>query len=186
MADQFALTKLYDDVLARFTLEGTVVTMAFGWREPAKQLVQGARIVWVPGDYPNGDLGSVAAAKYPGRNPRPLATLMESFYVEIQTVDPTDKEDERKQYTATRALYDAWYRACYLAAHGTFKVVKDNWINARKERRHGSAIRALCTIEAMIPDAALNNANVDEDVSAVVTVQELDVEETNTFPDEGI
>lgn len=181
MTDQIilALPKLYDDVVARFALEGTNVPNVFGWREPAKQLV-GPRIAWIPGD-PAGAAGEIVSARNPGRNPRPLATLDELFTVEISSADPTKPEDERGQYQATRVLHDAWYRAVYLAARGTFAIQSVAWITTKKERRYGTALRVVCTIEAMVPDLPLTAAPVD--VHADIEVSELDVTEHLEAPD---
>lgn len=174
MATVFAVTKLYDDVVARFALEGADIANYFGWREPAKHKTAAKRIVWVPGDEV-GALGAFGSAKNPGRNPRPLATLGELFYVLIGAVDASAPEDERKQYEATRALLDAWYRAAYLAARGTFSVVSAEWLTDKLERRHGAAIRVTCAIDAMVPDAPLESAPTD--TKADISTTELDVTE---------
>lgn len=165
MAVIFALENLFDRVQTRFTTEGTNVVMKFGWREPYRQLTQPARIVWVPGD-PVGDIGALVAPKYPGQNPRPLQDLIERFHVFISGVDassPANLQNERKQYNATRLLYDAWIRAVYLEAHGTFNVrdFSSAWIIDKNEKRYGAAIRVSGAIQAMIPDQAVPIAPVD-------------------------
>lgn len=176
MTTTFALTGLYDAVVARFLAEGTEVPNLFGWREPSKRPASGGagtaptgtRITWVPGD-PDGDLGELGPAKQPGRNPRPLATLAELFTVEVQAHDPSAPENERLQYEAARLLFDAWYRAVYLAAHGTFELVSTQWLNEKNQRRHGACIRAVCAINAMVPDVAQRIAPVD--VTAAFTAK---------------
>jgi hypothetical protein len=175
----FAVTYLFDNVVARFQDEGTQVPNLFGSREPAKKLVTGNRITWVPGD-PNGALGAMLPAKQPGRNPRPLMTIEELVTVEIQASDPSSPENERKQYEATRLLYDAWLRAVYLAARGTFRVVTSSWLNDKKERRHGAAIRVVLAIDAMVPDLAQEIAPVD--TGANIDVHEFDVTDNLTVP----
>lgn len=167
-----ALTYLFDNVVARFQEEGTHVPNLFGWQKPAQKLVTGNRITWVPGD-PNGALGAMLPAKYPGRNPRPLMTIEELVTVEIQASDPSKPEDERAQYVATRLLYDAWLRAVYLAARGTFRIVTSSWLIEKKERRHGAAIRCVCAIDAMVPDLPQEIAPVD--TGANIDVHEFDV-----------
>lgn len=145
----------------------TPVPNRFGWREPAKRGAS-PRITWVPGDDASGTLGEVGPARSPGRTPaRPLATLHELVTVYIEGLDPSALENELAQYTATRLLFDAWMRAVYLAAHGTFRVVSDTWVTETKERRHGAAIRVVLSIAAMIPDAPYTSAPVD--VTASVT-----------------
>jgi hypothetical protein len=156
MVDTLALPKLYTDVKARFSAESTTANVVFGWREPAKQINQGPgranRICIVPGDE-SGDIGEITSARNPGRNPRPLATLNEVFSVYVFGWDSSAPEDELKQYIATRFLYDAWYRAVYLAAHGTFQVLSAKWVTTQMERRFGAEILAVYAIESMIPDS---------------------------------
>ena len=173
----FALPLLFDAVVGRFELEDTNAANLFGWREPQKHKLERARIVWVPGD-PGDNVGELGAARNPGNNPRSLATLRELFTVYVSDRDPQFPEDERKQYEATRALYDAWYRAVYLAAHGTFLVTSLTWNTTKNERRHGAELVCVCWIEAMIPDAPYTLAPPDteaeitdslEDVSEIVT-----------------
>lgn len=178
MAIVLALTKLYDDVVARFSAEGTAVPNLFGWRASAQQLTTGTRIVWIPGD-PNGSVGNHLPARNPGRDPRPIATLDELFTVEISASDASDLESERKQYEATRLVYDTWFRAVYLAAYGTFKVLSDEWVTEKKERRYGACIRAVCSVQSMIPDAPATFApTVTDGARAEIEVDELDYEET--------
>ena len=180
MAIILALPRLYDAVVARFAAEAAVgvdpVPNLFGWRTSAQKLITGNRICWIPGD-PNGELGQVKAARNPGRNPRSLATIDELFTVEViaSDADPTKRENERIQYQAARVLYDAWYRAIHLAASGTFTIQSLDWITDKKERRFGAGIRAVCTIEAMLPDKVFTSAPVD--TSAVIDTELLDVTE---------
>lgn len=193
MADNIilALEKLHDDVVARFALDGTfgdplpipaapdklaAAANPFGWREANRQGV-GARIVWVPGDNPSGNLGVLAPPKYPGRlDPgRPLATLEELFTVYITSADRSGHkaENERAQYHVVRLLYDAWWRAVYLAAHGTVRLVSQEWITDKTERRAGAGIRVVGAIQAMIPDET--PTIVDPPLSAEIEPSELDV-----------
>ncbi len=171
MADKLALLKLYDDVQARFDTEGTVCAMAFGWRPPAQQQLTAARITWTPGDV-NGKIGEVGAPRRPGRDPRPLGTLHELFTVEFFAFDPAEPENERLQYQAVRFLFDAWFRAVYLSAYGTFALIENEWLLASKERRHGAGLRIVATIDAMIPDAANTYADINL-MQASVDVSEL-------------
>lgn len=178
MADTLALEKLYADVVARFTADGTVAEQPFGWRVPAQQHI-GPRIVWIPGG-PTGSAGKTGAPKYPGGNPRSLATFRELFTVEISAQDPNAPEDELAQYKVTRLLRDAWYRAAYLAAHGTFAIESEDWIVEKKERRFGTAMRIVCSIDSKVPDQVFESAPVDS--VAVTALSELDVTETQTDP----
>jgi hypothetical protein len=167
VADTLALEQLYAAVVTRFTAEGTAAANVFGWRASAQQIAGGARIAWKPGT-PSGDLGKLGPARNPGRNPRPIATLRELFTVDISAVDPAAPEDESAQYHATRMLYDAWLRAVHLAAYGTYTVESEQWLIDKLNRRHGTAVRVVCSIEAMVPD--LVQTTVDTDTSADVTV----------------
>lgn len=174
-----ALPHLFDAVVSRFTVEGTNVPNLFGWRTSGQQLTTGPRIVWIPGD-PNGSLGQVSPPRNPGRNPRPIATLDELFTVEIVSSDSTHPESERHQYQAVRELFDAWFRAVYLAAHGTVRILSTAWIGPAKERRHGAGIRAVCAIQAMIPDepfavVAPAEASVSVDLTELDVTEKVDV-----------
>lgn len=159
MADTLALEKLFGDVVALFAAEGTTCTNLFGWRAPAQQVI-GPRIAWVPGD-PSGSVGQDGPARNPGRNPRSLRTLHELFTVVISSSDPSDPENELSQYKATRLLRDAWHRAVFLSAPGTFQIRNEAWVMDRNERRFGAAMRIVCEIESMIPDEPLPIAPVD-------------------------
>ena len=75
-------------------------------------------------------------------------------------------------FLATRALFDAWYRAVYLAARGTFSIVSAEWVtgnpvNSIVQARHGGAIRVVLQLDAAILDAPLESAPTD--TAAVVT-----------------
>lgn len=176
-----ALPRLYDAVVARFAADGLSVPNLFGWRTPPQKYTLGNRICWIPGDTDSGDLGETLPARYPGRNPRSLATLGELFTIEIIASDPdlTKLEHERVQYQAVRELYDAWYRAVYLAAYGTFAVQSSTWMIEKKERRYGAAIRVVCSIEAMIPDAPLTDVSP---AAATVTTTQLSLSEIDHIP----
>jgi hypothetical protein len=175
-----ALEKLYSDVTARFAADQRNVPQAFGWRAPSAQAPLPERIVWVPGDDESGDLGVVDPPKYPGRNPRPLATLYEIFTCRIAAHDPASPADEALQYRATRLLFDEWYRAVRNAAPGQFEILKARWITDKNQFRYGAAIRVLGAIQSMIPDYTLLGAPVD--TKAAVTVVELDRSESFTAP----
>jgi hypothetical protein len=161
VADTLALEKLFDDVVARFTAEGVAVPNTFGWREPPRHGPT-SRICWVPGD-PTGSAGEDAPPKYPGRNPRPLATLRELFTVYITGADltPNLKESERAQWKATRLLYDVWRRAVYLAAYGTMTIREVRWAVDHNERRYGATLIVVSSLEAMIPDTEQTSAPID-------------------------
>jgi predicted GTPase len=127
-------------------------------------------------------------ARYPGGLPsRSLGTLNEVFTVKVVAADTSSPEDERAQYTACRLLFDTWYRAAYLAAKDTLQVQDVRWLTAMKDRRYGTALRALCTIQAMIPDAPLMDAaNQDEKLRAQIATGYSDAEtETDLFEAEG-
>lgn len=176
-----ALPTLFDAVVARFDLDSFAVEQTFGWREPARAKVTGKRIVWVPGDE-GGNLGSLEPPKKSGSRPayRSLATLQETFTVYIGASDPQFPENERSQYEETRKLYDAWVRAVYLAAHGTFRVTGQAWNLDKNERRHGAEIVAVCWVEAVVPDAPYTDANAALDVVAEIETSLDNVDEVTT------
>lgn len=192
MATILALEKLYTDCVTRFGAEGTFGTTPsgpaaaaaanpFGWRETARQGGATNRIVWVPGDDAQGNLGALDPPRYPGRiDPgRPLGTLDELFTCYISAADGAALQtNELAQYKATRLLYDAWYRAVYLAAHGTFHIRASSWVistraGPKAERRFGATIRVLGAIQAMIPDEVPTLAVPP--LEADITPIELDV-----------
>lgn len=169
MTETLAVEVLYDAVVARFTSEGVNAVNVFGWREPAKH-VEGNRVAWVPGD-PSGKVGLTGPARNPGRNPRPLATLHELFTVWITASDPTDPENERAQYKATRVLRDLWHRAVYKAAHGTFSIRDEEWDRKRTERQYGATLRVVVELQSMVPDVVQAVAPVDTRGSITVVLQ---------------
>jgi hypothetical protein len=182
-----ALPKLYADVMARFATDaaaedppGTAPSQAFGWREPAKRSGS-MRVVWVPGDDSTGEIGEMGPARNPGRNPRSLGTLAELFTVYLEAVDLTAPENELAQYKVARHLFDAWFRALYLAAHGTVALRSVAWVTDKTLRRYGATIRVVGTIESVVADAPLETAPVD--VHAEIEVNELDVSEDLVAPE---
>lgn len=186
MTTVLALPLVYEAVVARFALDAaaedppaTPVAQPFGWREPAHRTGT-RRIVWVPGD--DGELGEVGPARNPGRNPRPLWTIDELFTVYVEAQDATAAENELAQYTAARLLFDAWLRAVYLAAHGTVRVTRSQWVSDKSTRRFGATIRAVVAIEAMVPDAPFETAPVDTaaDVTTYLSEDGLTEGETDT------
>lgn len=175
MAIILALEKLFDDVNAQFLADSSNVAMTFGWREPVRQTEPFRRVVWVPGD-PSGSLGDLGGARYPFQDPevsgRPLQNLAELFTCYISASDDTDPTNERKQYHATRLLYDAWVRAVWLSAHGTYVIRSSAWVTDKNERRFGATIRVVGAIMAKIPDEPLTGAPVD--TAANISTTELD------------
>lgn len=199
-----AAPKLFDDVVARFAEKAaefvpprTPVPQVFGADELAKHPTAAAaeplgiarRIVWIPGDDSNGDVGELGAAREPGRTPRPIATLHELFTVYLEAVDlagatAADKaaqaESRRAQYVACRALFNAWWGACYRAARGTVAVVRIGWVTGKTVRPHGTSLRIVIAIDSMIADDI--GRAVAADVEAVWTIEELDLVEPGDGP----
>lgn len=186
MAVIFALPKIFDAVVARFTAESTGVPNLFGWQQPARQPTGASprRILWVPGD-PRGSLGTMSAAKQPGRLERSLGTLDELFHCILVGDDATAPNDERKQYQSTRELYDAWWRAVYLAMPGRVRVLSAEWLTEKNERRRGAALRVVCAVEAVIPDVAPGVIPVAPATTSNATLDTelLDNTETDQIPE---
>jgi hypothetical protein len=78
--------------------------------------------------------------------------LRELCTVYITAQDPADPENEQAQYHIVRMLHDAWYRAVYHTAHGTFWIRSEAWETKRSERRHGATLRVVFEILAPILD----------------------------------
>ncbi len=155
MSEVLAVLLVVDAVTALFVEEETPVNVVFGWREPPKTINQGDgtanRICFVPGDA--GDaLGADMPPRYPGRNPRPLATLEELFRVRVWAVDKAAPNSERAQYKATRLLYDATRRALRLCDPGGLKIKSQKWVRSVTERSFGTEIELVCSVDAMVPD----------------------------------
>jgi hypothetical protein len=168
-----AVENLFDVVSASFETDGILATNVFGWREPTKH-PYGPRIAWVPGD-PSNSAGLSTAPRGPGGNPRALGMLRELFTVYFTAQDPSDPENEQVQYHIVRNLHDAWFRAVYRAAHGTFWIRSEGWETKRSERRHGATLRVVCEILAPIldrlPDPPLVSDSTEQD-NAVDAVQD--------------
>jgi len=162
MATVLALPLLVERVETLFTADGTTANVVFGWREVAKQINQGTgranRVVFEPGD--SLALGDIGGANQPGRNPRPIATLSELSTVYVWAVDATAPNDELKQYTAARLLFDAVVRAIHncAAGHATlgarigYRITKPRWVRDNPERTFGAEIAFTLAVDSMIPD----------------------------------
>lgn len=192
----FALEALFAAVVARFALEGpwlvapvlvppTVgvpVPNVIGWKKPEQQMLRGNRVIWVPGDDDNGDVGEYLPPRQVAQNPRALGRLAERFTIYIVGEDKTQPENELAQYNAVRALHDAWFRSVYLAAHGTYKLSKPRWFGDAKERRRGATIRIVGTIEAPLPDEIHDfvaaDAHAEVGVALHSSFEDEDEEET--------
>jgi hypothetical protein len=154
MSTVLALEHLHARVVETFELAQINCTHGFGWRAVAQHAPNNMpRIVWVPGDHPGGNLGELAAPKYPGQNPRPIKQLNELFTVFISASDPRDPENERAQYHVARMLYEVWIQAVYTIASGWFSIRSQTWVPNQLERRYGCTLRVLGQVEAPIVEA---------------------------------
>lgn len=173
-----AVEHLFNQVSASFAADGIRATNLFGWRIPA-QHPYGPRIAWVPGD-PSNSAGLTTAPRGPGGNPRALGMLRELFTVYFTAQDASDPENELVQYHIVRMLHDAWFRAVYHAAHGTFWIRSETWETKRSERRHGATLRLVCEVLAPIldrlPDPPLVDDGTEQDhaTDAVADAHEHD------------
>lgn len=148
-----AVENLYNAVRESFAADQINAENVFGWRSPAQYTSDLPRCAWVPGD-DGGGLGELGAPRGPGQEPRSLANLAELFTVYLTAADPRDAENEQAQYHAARFLYEAWYRAMYRAAHGTFRVRSQRWVTDQTiERSYGATLRVVCEVQAPIVDA---------------------------------
>jgi hypothetical protein len=162
----FALPYLFDRVAARFAAEGTDVPMAFGWQAASEQMRTSRRITWIPGDEGDG-LGALSAAKFPGQAVRTIATLNELCTVLIEAFDDVERSDERRQYQAVRELFDAWLRAVYLEARGTYQIMTAKWVGGDRARRAGAALRIIFAIQAPVFDGAIGVETVDVERASI-------------------
>lgn len=180
MSVVLALTSLYDGVVARMAADGYTEEQPFGWREPSKRL-GGRRVVWVPGD--DDEVGELVAPKRPGRNPRPLWTLLELCTIYVEAFDASAPENERAQYQAARELLDALLSAIYLEAHGTVAVTDLRWVNDKALRRAGAAVRVVITVEAMVPDATAPTVTAGSETTASMSETATDPDTVTTTED---
>lgn len=166
-----AIENLFDKVSQAFDDASEDIVMRFGWREPVKHKKKESRIVWIPGDQNNvGDL--VAPRGLQSTEVRKLAQVNERFTIEIAGFDPTDPTNERKQYRATRDLFDLWYKTAYKIAHGTFYITSLNWNDERRELAHGFEIIAVIEIETPIFDDCYTLATAEE-IDGEIEMQDL-------------
>ncbi|MBN8609144.1 MAG: hypothetical protein J0L92_01065 [Deltaproteobacteria bacterium] len=187
MSVTFALPELVRLVRQRFIDETPEtdpptqpVPVTFGWREPALQRQTSHRIVFVPGDDAAGALGTLRAPESPNVGlARPLASLDEIFTAYIEAEDVTAPDNEEAQYAACRALYDAFYRAVYLARI-PHTITSQRWIADRTVRYAGAAIRITGTVGARVLDRPA--AIAPSDTSATVATQKLGLTQTITVP----
>lgn len=154
--------------------------VAFGRKAPPRQHALEARIVYVPGD-DSASVGELGAAKYPGNNPRSIATLNEAFRVYLDARDASAPTDDRTQWKAARLLFDAWYRTVFLVAEGTIQVRAVKWRSERAEGHGGDGMIVTCVIGSKVPDAPDDEADVDTgvilDVENGSTIEELIIPE---------
>src|SRR5678815_4371222 len=169
MADPtLALEVLYNDVVARFATEASDVKLVFGWRSPPNQLTQGIgranRIAFVPGV--DGKMGEYVGARAPGRDPRPLRTLLEQCTIYCWAFDGPDSataNNQLAQWRAARFLHDATIRAIELCLRKTSLAnlpssssVKPysaaEWVLPDAERTFGAELRFVLTLESAITD----------------------------------
>lgn len=192
MARTLALEHLYDGVAERLAVVDPSIDVRFGWREPTKQDDDAKRLIFVPGDNA-WNVGTLKGAKYPGRVPRPVGTLVELFHVYVVAFDATDLDNERLQYAAARHLYDCLFAAVKRVSGVTAQVVGQRWETGKKEFRRGAAIVVTFTIESMIAEdssatgtnAAPVGADVTDRLGDTTEAFEVGVSEfTDEFTDE--
>lgn len=154
MSTVFALTTLYSKVKQVFVDEVLDAKFSFGKREPTKQVNQGPgranRVVFVPGI--DGSVGKYDAAREPGRNPRPIMSLMETAQIYIWAYDPSGPNDEEKQYEAVRLLHDWVVLALYRAGRGWISLSNPKWVDDKVERRFGAEMVVTVEVRSPIPD----------------------------------
>ncbi len=152
---QLALDAVYDVLVTESADRlDPAPAVHFGWREAPKQVNQGAgganRIVLQPGD-PSGKVGDLSGGKMPGRNPPPVATLAEIGTLYLWAVDLSDSTDARKQWIATRRLFDVVIASLQRNFTGRWKILSNKWIRTDLERPFGAEIELVFAVEAYVP-----------------------------------
>jgi hypothetical protein len=166
-----ALGYLYTQVAAALTSDATAVH--FGRREPGRQVGQGVgtcnRVVIDPST--GTEAGKFAPPKYPGRNPRPLASFVSSGTVYVWALDPSFPNDELANYEAALVLLGKTYAAIRnalhrknvtsRAVHGWFEAGAVQWVGDKIERTRGTELSfALSVFEDVLDVAAGEATNV--------------------------
>lgn len=184
---------------ADLALRVTDLEPVFGWREVHRQQCKPRRIVWVPGD-PTGKAGKMlGATKAPipavtrtgqATVARNIADLDELFTVYVQAYDPTDPDNELKQYTEARLLFDALIGAIYRASHGGHSIgvvyVEDPvWSVNQTEQKHGGRLTVVGRVRSPIPDDPISTAypttvHVGPDSTTVLPARDQDIPITPT------
>lgn len=167
-----AIAQLVADVQALATAEANDVSIVYGAREPHRTTNQGPgranRIVFAPGD-DKDKAGTYSKARYPGRNPRSLATLAETFRVYVWAFDPSAPRDELKQDEACRAIHEWAVRAIYLKAHGTYALKDPQWVRGPLDAaRLGSELFFLLELQLPIFDTPYQTTSLDPPPTGVL------------------
>lgn len=159
---KLALEHLFERIVAE-TAERVPVnppSCVFGWREAVKQSNQGsggaARVVLQPGD-PTGKVGDLGGAKGPGRNPPPVATMVELATLFLWAVDLTDTSD-MGQWRAARRLHDLVLPILIRTFQGRWKQLSKEWMRPELERRFGAEMKVVISVEAMVPGDVIPEA----------------------------
>lgn len=149
------LLQLVAGVREVFAEEGVTANVVLGEREAPKQINQGPgranRVVFAPGD-DSGSAGEYAAARSPGRNPRPVRTWVASSRVFVWAFDPSAPQDEERQYEAVWKLHDWTVLAIHRKAHGTYQLTAPRWLSKPVERVLGKELIFMLQLEVPILD----------------------------------
>jgi hypothetical protein len=186
------LEAVFNAVKDRFAIEAPETLVVFGWKKPPQQLLQGTgranRIAFDPGEA----LGEMVGARAPGRNPRPLRTLLEQCVIYCWAYDGPDSEtanDEMAQWRAARNLLDATIRAIELSMRtvgtanlpdkGVKPYSKAEWVKPNTERSFGAELRFVLTLESAITDEL---PNLNGTAGSAPETDTTKVEPTNVAP----
>lgn len=164
-------TVIDGDVVSWEANDPTNPPHVFGWREPTHR--SGAlRVVWEPGE--DGNLGDITPTR--GNDPRSLATLVERFTIHCEARDASTPMNERAQYEAARRLFNAVWRAVYATNFGVVKLISMHYVSIGgganplgAVSQAGVTIRAVMSIESVIPDAPLAVASTSTDAHVSTT-----------------
>lgn len=157
-----ALEYLYQQIVdgTAERLPAASPSVVFGWREPVKKDNQGPgganRVVVQPGDA-GGKVGDLEGAKLPGRNPPPIATMIEVATIWMWAQDPNDSS-ELGQWRAARRLHDVVVPIIIRTFRGRWKQLSKVWVRPELERRFGAEMQMVIALEAMIPDDVVPQA----------------------------
>lgn len=165
------LVALVASVRSYFEAHGVTANVSMGWKEPAKQVNQGAgranRVVFIP-SASNGRGGSIGATQQPGARrfgtvpndveTRALFDWERLVTVAVWAVDTDAPNDEEKQIEAVEDLFEWTIRAVHAFARNNARWGEVSWLASPIERQFGRELQASLTFRHPLFDSPADRA----------------------------